>query len=190
MVELASHILSMSDAEKAAWLTKAVHDCLNGCTDADADPFIKVQYDNTMNEIKAKQEYDARRYQQHKALCSGKPNTISTNDKTAEVTTPSAGGSCTNHLATTLCPEISADKTSKEGGDTREDSQNLRDSDAPKGVSTAGGSLESGTPSLLPFTVTTTRNQLAGEITPESQDKTSLPVSLAGNAPASARGVW
>ena len=189
MVELASHILSMSDAEKAAWLTKAVHDCLNGCTDADADPFIKVQYDNTMNEIKAKQEYDARRYQQHKALCSGKPNTISTNDKTAEVTTPSAGGSCTNHLATTLCPEISADKTSKEGGDTREDSQNLRDSDAPKGVSTAGGSLESGTPSLLPFTVTTTRNQLAGEITPESQDKTSLPVSLAGNAPASASGV-
>ena len=237
MVELASHILSMSDAEKAAWLTKAVHDCLNGCTDADADPFIKVQYDNTMNEIKAKQEYDARRYQQHKALCSGKPNTISTNDKTAEVTTPSAGGSCaTNYslqeastrkdedeltyagngalrnlapscrqnftadattredvefksdrgdsgnlesatsatkLTTTLCTEASTDKTSKEGGDTREDSQDCK----------------SGTPSLLPFTVTTTRNQLAGEITPESQDKTSLPVSLAGNAPASTSGV-
>ena len=80
MVELASHILSMSDAEKAAWLTKAVHDCLNGCTDADADPFIKVQYDNTMNKIKAKQEYDARRHQQHKALSSGKPNTISANE--------------------------------------------------------------------------------------------------------------
>lgn len=189
MIELASHILSMSDAEKAAWLTKAVHDCLNGCTDADADPFIKVQYDNTMNEIKAKQEYDARRYQQHKALCSGKPNTISTNDKTAEATTPSAGGSCANPLATTLCTEVSTDKTSKEGGDTREGSLNLPDSDAPKGVSTAGGSLESGTPSLLPFTVTTTRNQLAGEITPESQDKTSLPVSLAGNAPASTSGV-
>ena len=181
MIELASHILSMSDAEKAAWLTKAVHDCLNGCTDADADPFIKVQYDNTMNEIKAKQEYDARRYQQHKALCSGKPNTISTNDKTAEVTTPSAGGSCANPLATTSCTEASTDKTSKEGGDTREGSLNIRDSDATKVVSTAGGSLESGTPSLLPFTVTTTRNQLAGEITPESQDKTSLPVSLAGN---------
>ena len=189
MVELASHILSMSDAEKAAWLTKAVHDCLNGCTDADADPFIKVQYDNTMNEITAKQEYDARRYQQHKALCSGKPNTISTNDKTAEVTTPSAGGSCANPLATTLCTEVSTDNASKEGGDTREDSMNVHDSDAPKGVSTAGGTLESRTPSLLPFTVTTTRNQLAGEITPESQDKTSLPVSLAGNAPASTSGV-
>ena len=159
MVELASHILNMTDAEMAAWLRKAVHDCLNGCTDPDADPFIKVQYESTMNGIKNKQEYDARRYQQRKNLGSGTPNTATSTN------------------------------TSKEGGDTREDSLNLHHSDAPKGVSTAGARLESATPSLLPFTVTTTRNPLAGEITPESQDKTSLPVSLAGKTPASTPAV-
>ena len=189
MVELASHILKMNDAEMAAWLRKAVHDCLNGCSDQDCDPFIKVQYDNTMNGTKSKQEYDARRYQHQKLLRSGKPNTISTNDA-AEVTTPSAGGSCTNLLATTSLSTKISTKTGNEGGDIRENSLNDRNSDAPKGVSTAGEQLESATPSLLPFTtVTTTQKTLAGAVSPEGKEKNSTPVSLAGKSPASTPAV-
>lgn len=98
MVELASKILKMSDADIGAWLRKAVGDCINGCQDPDCDPFIKVQYENTIVEIRNKQSYDARRYQQRKTLGSGKPDTvISANDQE----TPSVGGSCANHSATT-----------------------------------------------------------------------------------------
>ena len=241
IMDLAARFLGMNDDEIGAWMRKAVSDWNSGCTADDVDPLVKECYEKSLEAMQKRQDINAQNYLAHhrktKALCSGKPNTISTNDKTAEVTTPSAGGSCaTNYslqedstrkdedeltyagngalrnlepscrqnftadvptredgkfksdrgdsgylesatsatkLATTLCPEASTDKTSKEGGDTREDSQDCK----------------SGTPSLLPFTVTTTRNQLAGEITPESQDKTSLPVSLAGNAPASTSGV-
>ena len=242
IMSLVTHLLGMNDEQIGAWIRKAVNDCLEGCVREDVDDLVRECYERSLEAMRKKQDTDAQTYRrrlerQHKALCSGKPNTISTNDKTAEVTTPSAGGSCaTNYslqeastrkdedeltyagngalrnlapscrqnftadaptredgefksdrgnsgnlesatsatkLATTLCPEASTDKTSKEGGDTREDSLDCK----------------SGTPSLLPFTVTTTRNQLAGEITPESQDKTSLPVSLAGNAPASTSGV-
>ena len=66
MVELASKILKMSDAEIGAWLRKAVCDCNEGCTNPDCDPFIKEQYDNTVVEIRKKQDYDARKYQQRK----------------------------------------------------------------------------------------------------------------------------
>ena len=178
IMSLVTHLLGMNDEQIGAWIRKAVNDCLEGCIREDVDKLVKECYERSLEAMKKKQEFDAQTYRrrlerQHKALCSGKPNTISTNDKTAEVTTPSAGGSCANPLATTHCTEISTDKTSKEGGDTREDSLDCK----------------SRTPSLLPFTVTTTRNQLAGEIAPESQDKTSLPVSLAGNAPASTSGV-
>ena len=178
IMSLVTHLLGMNDEQIGAWIRKAVNDCLEGCIREDVDKLVKECYERSLEAMRKKQDTDAQTYRrrlerQHKALCSGKPNTISTNDKTAEVTTPSAGGSCANPLATTLCTKASTDKTSKEGGDTREDSQDCK----------------SGTPSLLPFTVTTTRNQLAGEITPESQDKTSLPVSLAGNAPASTSGV-
>ena len=176
-MDLAARFLGMNDDEIGAWMRKAVSDWNNGCTADDVDPLVKECYEKSLEAMQKRQDINAQNYLAHhrktKALCSGKPNTISTNDKNAEVTTPSAGGSCANPLATTLCTEVSADKISKEGGDTREDSQDCK----------------SGTPSLLPFTVTTTRNQLAGEITPESQDKTSLPVSLAGNAPASTSGV-
>lgn len=164
MLELASKILSMNDAEIVAFVRKAISDCMNGCTAPDCDPFIKEQYEATVYEMRQRQDIQARKYQKKKTLSSGKPDcTISANDAVAVVTTPSAGGSCTNSLATTPCTEISANKTSKEGGDTRENSLNLPDSDAPKGVSTAGGALESGIPSLLPFTVATPQKTLAVE---------------------------
>ena len=177
IMSLVTHLLGMTDEQIGAWIRKAVNDCLEGCVREDVDDLVRECYERSLEAMQKRQDINAQNYLAHhrktKALCSGKPNTISTNDKTAEATTPSAGGSCANPLATTLCPEISVDKTSKEGGDTREGSLDCK----------------SGTPSLLPFTVTTTRNQLAGEIAPESQDKTSLPVSLAGNAPASTSGV-
>ena len=177
IMSLVTHLLGMTDEQIGAWIRKAVNDCLEGCVREDVDDLVRECYERSLEAMQKRQDINAQNYLAHhrkiKALCSGKPNTISTNDKTAEVTTPSAGGSCANPLATTLCTKASTNKTSKEGGDTREDSLDCK----------------SGTPSLLPFTVTTTRNQLAGEITPESQDKTSLPVSLAGNAPASTSGV-
>ena len=159
IMSLVTHLLGMNDEQIGAWIRKAVNDCLEGCIREDVDKLVKECYERSLEAMKKKQEFDAQTYRRR----------LERQGKSA------------NLLATTLCHTVSTEKASKEGGDTREDSLNLPDSDAPKGVGTAGGSLESGTPSLLPFTVTTTRNQLAGEITPESQDKTSLPVSLAGN---------
>ncbi|MBO7512547.1 MAG: hypothetical protein J6T54_06220 [Fibrobacter sp.] len=177
IMSLVTHLLGMTDEQIGVWIRKAVNDCLEGCVREDVDDLVRECYERSLEAMQKRQDINAQNYLAHhrktKALCSSKPNTISTNDKTAEVTTPSAGGSCANPLATTSCRLKSTEKASKEGGDTREDSQDCK----------------SGTPSLLPFTVTTTRNQLAGEIAPESQDKTSLPVSLAGNAPASTSGV-
>jgi hypothetical protein len=62
MVELASKILNMSDAEKAAWLTKAVSDCIEGCTDPSCDPFIRVQFERSLAQMRSKQEIDAQTY--------------------------------------------------------------------------------------------------------------------------------
>ena len=62
MVELASKILNMSDAEKAAWLTKAVSDCIEGCTDPNCDPFIRVQFERSLAQMRSKQEIDAQTY--------------------------------------------------------------------------------------------------------------------------------
>ena len=111
MVELASKILKMSDAEIGAWLRKAVGDCINGCQDPDCDPFIKVQYEKSLEEMRYKQDIDAQAYRrrlasQGKILGSGKPDTvISANDQA----TPSAGGSCANHSATTSVITTSTD---------------------------------------------------------------------------------
>ena len=62
MAELASHLLGMSDSEIGAWLRKAVSDCLNGCVNEDADEFIKKQFNYTVEEMRQKQEHDARTY--------------------------------------------------------------------------------------------------------------------------------
>lgn len=100
MVELASKILKMTDTEIGAWLRKAVGDCINGCQDPDCDPFIKVQYEKSLEDMRYKQDIDAQTYRrrlerQGKILGSGKPDTvISANDQE----TPSAGGSCATSI--------------------------------------------------------------------------------------------
>lgn len=165
MVELASKILKMSDAEIGAWLRKAVGDCINGCQDPDCDPFIKVQYEATIEEMQKRQNHDAEMYRrrlerQGKVLGSGKPDTvISANDQV----TPSAGGSCA-----TIIPE---------DGGTREDPLDVTRTGSPRGVSTAGVTLES---------VTSSGNlSLAGAAPMSCGLKEKVPVSLSGTAPAS-----
>lgn len=104
MVELASKILKMTDTEIGAWLRKAVGDCINGCQDPDCDPFIKVQYEATIEEMQIRQDQNSRAYRrrlerQGKSLvttttpCPDKHKTTAT-----EVTTPSAGGSCATSI--------------------------------------------------------------------------------------------
>ena len=120
MVELASKILNMSDAEKAAWLTKAVSDCIEGCTDPNCDPFIRVQFERSLAQMRSKQEIDAQTYKNRLAR-QGK-----------------------NVAESATCTTSEADKALADG-DIREDPLNIRTSDATKVVSTAGGNLESGT---------------------------------------------
>ena len=62
MVELASKILKMSDTELVAWLRKAVSDCIDGCNDPDCDPFIRIQFERSLNQMRVKQELDAQTY--------------------------------------------------------------------------------------------------------------------------------
>ena len=194
IMSLVTHLLGMTDEQIGAWIRKAVNDCLEGCVREDVDGLVRECYERSLEAMQKRQDINAQNYLAHhrkiKALCSGKPNTISTNDKTAEVTTPSAGGSCANLLATTSLSAKISTKTSNEGGNIRENSLNCTNSDAPKGVSTAGEQLESSTPSLLPFTtVTTTQKTLAGAVSPEGKEKNSTPVSLAGKSPASTPAV-
>lgn len=104
MVELSSKLLKMTDAKIGAWLRKAVGDCRNGCQDPDCDPFIKVQYEATIEEMQKIQGHNAKMYRrrlerQGKSLvttttpCPDKHKTTAT-----EVTTPSAGGSCATSI--------------------------------------------------------------------------------------------
>ena len=93
MVELASKILKMSDTELVAWFRKAVSDCVDGCNDQDCDPFIRIQFERSLNQMHVKQELDAQTYRNRLARqgkkindqesATGnyhKPATISTNE--------------------------------------------------------------------------------------------------------------
>lgn len=162
MVELASKILKMTDAEIGVWLRKAVGDCINGCQDPDCDPFIKVQYEKSLEDMRYKQDIDAQTYcrrleRQGKSLvttttpCPDKHKTT-----VAEVTTPRAGGSCATIIT--------------EDGDTREGSLNLHDSGD-------GAKVESATSSG--------NLSLAGAAPMSCGLKEKVPVSLSGTAPAS-----
>lgn len=101
MVELASKILKMSDTELVAWFRKAVSDCVDGCNDPDCDPFIRIQFERSLNQMHVKQELDAQTYRnrlarQGKSLkindqetATGnyhKPATISTNEASNPLT--------------------------------------------------------------------------------------------------------
>lgn len=72
MVELASKILKMSDTELVAWFRKAVSDCVDGCNDPDCDPFIRIQFERSLNQMHVKQELDAQTYRNRLAR-QGKP---------------------------------------------------------------------------------------------------------------------
>lgn len=118
----------MSDNELGAWIRKAVLDCLNGCTAQDTDPFIKASYESARSKMLARQNIDAQKYQ----------NNLARQGKT---------------LAESATRTSEAVKALADG-DIREDSLNIRTSDATKVVSTAGGDLESGT-SAKTFVTTT-----------------------------------
>ena len=87
MVELASKILKMSDAEKAAWLTKAVSDCIEGCSDPNCDPFIRVQFERSLAQMRSKQEIDAQTYKNRLARQGKTPQ-----EPTADSLAASANG--------------------------------------------------------------------------------------------------
>ena len=104
MVELASKLLKMTDAEIGAWLRKAVGDCINGCQDPDCDPFIKVQYEATIEEMQIRQDQNSRAYRRRlerkgKSLVTTTTPCLDKHKTTvAEVTTQSAGGSCATSI--------------------------------------------------------------------------------------------
>ena len=90
MVELASKILKMSDAELVAWLRKAVSDCIDGCKDPDCDPFIRIQFERSLNQMHVKQELDAQIYRNRLAR-QGKSLKIN-DQETTDVSTPETIG--------------------------------------------------------------------------------------------------
>lgn len=86
MVELASKILKMSDTELVAWFRKAVSDCVDGCNDPDCDPFIRIQFERSLNQMHVKQELDAQTYRNRLAR-QGKSLKIN-DQETTDVRTP------------------------------------------------------------------------------------------------------
>ena len=171
MAELASHILCMSDSEIGAWLRKAVGDCLNGCINEDADEFIKAQFKYTVEEMRLRQEHDARMYRnrlarQAKELGSGKADTDKTNDPAS--TAPSASGSRAK-IATTPYPSSISTNTA-EDADTSNDSEKIDHTVAGQPVSTDGTFLKTTTSSAEPL-VTTPCRQISADEARQSQDR-------------------
>lgn len=135
MVELASKILKMSDAEKAAWLTKAVSDCIEGCSDPNCDPFIRVQFERSLAQMRSKQEIDAQTYKNRLARQGKTPQ-----EPTADSSAASANGAYNtptresetrgpqtdNNLAESATRTSEAVKALADG-DIREDSLNIAD---------------------------------------------------------------
>ena len=66
-------ISKKTDNELAAWFRKAVHDCTNGCTAQDVDPFIKESYKASFAKMIARQNIDAQKYK-NKLAREGKFN--------------------------------------------------------------------------------------------------------------------
>ena len=195
MVELASKILKMSDTELVAWLRKAVSDCIDGCNDPDCDPFIRIQFERSLNQMRVKQELDAQTYRnrlerQGKVRGSAKTQGESNTGSTVPAVRPESGKS----LVTTTTPCHDKHKTTAtevtnpsaggscatiipEDGGTREDPLDATRTGSPRGVSTAGVDLESATSSG--------NLSLAGATPMSCGLKEKVPVSLSGTAPAS-----
>lgn len=195
MVELASKILKMSDTELVAWLRKAVSDCIDGCNDPDCDPFIRIQFERSLNQMHVKQELDAQTYRnrlarQGKVRGSAKTQGESNTGSTVPAVCPESG----NSLVTTTTPCHDKHKTTAtevttpsadgscatiipEDGGTREDPLDVLDAGSAKAVSTSVATLESATSSG--------NLSLAGATPMSCGLKEKVPVSLSGTAPAS-----
>ena len=99
-----------TDNELAAWFRKAVHDCTNGCTAQDVDPFIKESYKASFAKMIARQNIDAQKYK-NKLAREGKSITASINDQVpAEVSTTTCN-------TPTMESETVGSKTDKFNGD-------------------------------------------------------------------------
>ena len=138
MVELASKILNMSDAEKAAWLTKAVSDCIEGCTDPNCDPFIRVQFERSLAQMRSKQEIDAQTYKNRLAR-QGKNIAESATCTTSEAVKALADAeiredseNCTNGSNAALLESPTSAKTLNEAlvSQTRTEGGSLRGDDS------------------------------------------------------------
>ena len=81
-------ISKKTDTELATWFRKAVHDCTNGCTAQDVDPFIKESYKASFAKMIARQNIDAQKYK-NKLAREGKK--INDQDAT-DVSTPETIG--------------------------------------------------------------------------------------------------
>lgn len=153
MQDMATRTQGMSDTELGVWFRKAIADCCSGCADPKVDPFVKEQFDKSQNNMRKKQDHDAQTYQNRLARQGKTPQ-----EPTADSLAASANGAYNtptresetrgpqtdNNLAESATRTSEAIKALADG-DIREDSLNIRTSDATKVVSTAGGDLESRT---------------------------------------------
>lgn len=104
---MAVRINGMTDEELGRWFRKAVIDFCSGCIDPNTDPFVKSQYDKSLNKMIQRQESNAKYYKNHTA----KNNDQETN------TNESTNEDCFDRLetdivaSTTNLPEV----TSKSG---------------------------------------------------------------------------
>ena len=92
-------ISKKTDTELATWFRKAVHDCTNGCTEQDVDPFIKESYKASFAKMIARQNIDAQKYKNKLAREGKKIN----DQETADVSTP--GPISTNEASNPLTRE-------------------------------------------------------------------------------------
>lgn len=77
-------ISKKTDTELATWFRKAVHDCTNGCTAQDVDPFIKESYKASFAKMIARQNIDAQKYKNKLARDGKKIN----DQEATDVSTP------------------------------------------------------------------------------------------------------
>ena len=105
-------ISKKTDNELAAWFRKAVHDCTNGCTAQDVDPFIKESYKASFAKMIARQNIDAQKYK-NKLAREGKFNgDAATSDGTEAITSRESGS-----LELTTISNISQDAPNGNAGD-------------------------------------------------------------------------
>ena len=79
---MAVRINGMTDEELGRWFRKAVIDFCSGCIDPNTDPFVKSQYDKSLNKMIQRQESNAKYYKNHTA--KNNDQETNTNESTNE----------------------------------------------------------------------------------------------------------